>query len=150
MPEDAADSAYRVTQVCENVSTIVDEAETVEGVCHSSEVGTETGSSVEKACEDEDDLPLSSFKKSQKSPLKEIKLSDLCQPRHKKWYSNIYQTPEGSEDEHAVEPQTACCSTQLSGNKENQPVRCGDFLLFVKENQFYPIRSQIKRLFVKI
>ncbi|KAI8431972.1 hypothetical protein MSG28_004503 [Choristoneura fumiferana] len=130
MPEDAADSAYRVTQVCENVSTIVDEAETVEGVCHSSEVGTETGSSVEKACEDEDDLPLSSFKKSQKSPLKEIKLSDLCQPRHKKWYSNIYQTPEGSEDEHAVEPQTACCSTQLSGNKENQPVRCGDFLLF--------------------
>ncbi|CAG4947041.1 unnamed protein product [Parnassius apollo] len=79
----------------------------------------------------DDEVPLSDIikRKTVSTPLSEIQLIDLCKPgRKNKCYNFVYNTPEElSEDEQQDKQDEQVPST--SSGKENQPVRCGDFLI---------------------
>ncbi|KAJ2949525.1 hypothetical protein O0L34_g15446 [Tuta absoluta] len=107
----------------QNIESRIERAELIQEISSMSQADLEP---VVAQSDSDDNLPLYSYKKSNS---KEIDLSDLCQPRQKNWYDIIYQTPEGSEDEQAIETPKPSSSAHSSHDKENKAVQRGDFLL---------------------
>lgn len=74
---------------------------------------------IEDIYSSDDDIPITYFKSSNKSPLNEVKLIDLTKPHNKNMFNLVYH----SEDDQP-------CTSSFNGqNKENRGVQCGDFLI---------------------